>query len=153
MKIDWKTSSESNTLSGILFGVILGSFWTDIGPIFVPKSPIWRPISSEMAPKSIKNQCWKPSKSVFNVFKLFESLKIDFFIDFYWFYFPNVSQNGPPNDPQIHQKSIPRPPGLSEGPPDGPRSLQDSILDWPLMMFVRFWDNSRMIFITILERF
>ena len=49
MKICPKTSSESNTLSGILFGAILGSFWIDFGPIFDPKLPIWRPKSSKMA--------------------------------------------------------------------------------------------------------
>ena len=49
MKIDWKTSSESNTLSGILFEAILGSFWMDFGRIFDPKSLIGRPKSSKMA--------------------------------------------------------------------------------------------------------
>ena len=49
MKIDWKTSSESNTVSGILFGAILGPFWIDFEPIFDPKSFIWRPESSKIA--------------------------------------------------------------------------------------------------------
>ena len=48
MKIGPKRSSESNTLSGILFGAILGSFWIDFGPIFDPKSPIWRSKSSKI---------------------------------------------------------------------------------------------------------
>ena len=58
--------------------------------------------SSKMAPKSMKNQCWKPSKSVFNVFKLFESLKIDFLTVFITF----ASQMGPKMDPQMTPKSI-----------------------------------------------
>ena len=102
-----------------------------------------------MAPKSIKNQCWKPSKSVFNVFKLFESLEIDFLTILINF----TSQMGPKMDPQIDQKSIPRPPGLSEGPPDGPRTLWDPILERFLMICRRFRKNSSMIFIENLARF
>ena len=49
MKIGPKTSSESNTLSGILFGAILDPFWIDFEPIFDPKSFIWRPESSKIA--------------------------------------------------------------------------------------------------------
>ena len=55
------------------------------------------------------------------------------------------SKIGPKIDPQINKKSIPRPPGLSEGPQDGPRSLQDSILDWLSMIFrpilEEFWHD------------
>ena len=49
MKIGRKTSSESNTLSGIPFGAILDPFWIDFEPIFDPKSFIWRPESSKIA--------------------------------------------------------------------------------------------------------
>ena len=82
-------------------------------------------------------------------FKLFESLQIDFLTIFLYF----TSQMGPKMDPKINQKSIPRPPGLSEGPPDGPRTLRDSILEWFLMIFKRFWKNSGMISIKNLARF
>ena len=59
----------------------------------------------------------------------------------------------PKMDQKINQKSTPSPPGLLEGPPDGPRSLRDPILDWFLMIldplgidfFNRFSQNSVMI--------
>ena len=38
MKIGPKTSSESNTLSGILFGAILALFWLYVGSILGPIS-------------------------------------------------------------------------------------------------------------------
>ena len=60
---------------------------------------------------------------------------------------------GPKMDPKINKKSIPRPPGLSEGPLDGPRSLQDSILDWLSMIFWQILEEFWHDFITILERF
>ena len=39
------------------------------------------------------------------------------------------SKMDPKMDQKINQKSTPSPPGLLEGPPDGPRSLRDPILD------------------------
>ena len=58
MKIDWKTSSESNTLSGILFGAILGPCWLHVGPIFDPKLPMWRPKSSKIASRRPLEHCF-----------------------------------------------------------------------------------------------
>ena len=58
-------------------------------------------------------------------FQAFESLQIDSLTICIHF----TSKTGPKMDPQIDHKSIPRLPGLSEGPPDGPRTLWDSILE------------------------
>ena len=91
-------------------------------PKRIQKKPKHR---SKIDPKSIKSRCWKPSKSVFRFLGRFDASQIDFLT-----IFMNFSSKMPPEmDPKINQKSIPRPPGLSEGPLDGPRSLQDSILD------------------------
>ena len=52
---------------------------------------------SKMGPKSIKNQCWKPCKSVFSFGGLLESPKIDFLTIFEPNMAPKGSQNGPQN--------------------------------------------------------
>ena len=63
--------------------------------------------------------------------------------DFYHHHLPNGSQNGLPKDLQIHEKSLPRPPGLSEGPPKGPRTLRDPISETIFTEFRRVLDRSR----------
>ena len=67
---------------------------------------------SKMAPKSIKNLCWKPSKSMSNYFELFKSFQIDFSMIFINF----SSKMDPKMDQKINKKSTPSPPGLLEGP-------------------------------------
>ena len=74
-----------------------------------------------MAPKSIKNQCWKPSKSVFNVFKLFESLEIDFLTILINF----TSQMGPKMDPQMTPKTIKNRSRGLPAPRKGPPTAQE----------------------------
>ena len=59
----------------------------------------------------------------------------------------------PKMDQKVNQKSTPSPPELLEGPPDGPRSLREPILNWFLLIldplgtdfFNRFSQNSVMI--------
>ena len=99
-----------------------------------------------MAPKPIKNQWWKPSKSVFNVFKLLESLQIDFLTIFINF----TSQMGPKMDPQMTPKSIKDQSRGLLASRKGPQKAQEPSgtplrIDF-LMIFDRYWKNSSMIF-------
>ncbi len=71
---------------------------------------------SKIVPKSVA------SATPFTTDLLRKRLKNRMFMNF-------SSKMGPKMDPKINQKSIPRPPGLSEGPPNGPRTLRDPILE------------------------
>ena len=59
----------------------------------------------------------------------------------------------PKMDQKINQKSTPSPPGLLEGPTDGPRSLRDPILDWFLMILDPLGTDFLIDFRWILSRF
>ena len=59
----------------------------------------------------------------------------------------------PKMDQKINQKSTLGPPGLLEGPTDGPRSLQDPILDWFLMILDPLGTDFLIDFRWILSRF
>ena len=102
-----------------------------------------------MAPKSTKNRCWKPSKSMSNYFKLFKSFQIDFFYDFYEFQLQNGTQNGPQNQSKIDPEAswpLRRAPRRPKIPPGPNFKRIFNIFDW-------FWKNSGMILLTILRRF